>query len=159
MRRRLAAMDAEEMDASRATGASAGAALFPRVAIARRRTEEDEDGFFEQGNLERALLAGKSFSLAEGGGGGDDALLLAGDVDDEEESFCMTHVCSVCGRRLPTAHLLDIHINEAHSSYFQAMAARGMKVYECLLEDCGKKFRRCASRPQRAVHRADGGAR
>ena len=134
--------DDEEMEdheiAVDVTEASTALILFPRMAIARRRTEEDEDGFFMQGNLERAMLAGKSFSFAESGR--DD--LLAAEDDHPDESFSIAHVCSVCNRSLPTAHLLDIHINEAHSSYSLAMAARGMKVYECLLEDCGKKFKR-----------------
>ena len=63
--------DDEEMEdheiAVDVTEASTALILFPRMAIARRRTEEDEDGFFMQGNLERAMLAGKSFSFAESG--------------------------------------------------------------------------------------------
>eukprot|EP00898_Chlorokybus_atmophyticus_P005910 jgi/Chlat1/631/Chrsp103S08591 len=48
--------------------------------------------------------------------------------------------CSVCRRVFPTQRILSIHMSERHDSYFAAMAARGMKVFECLVESCGKKF-------------------
>ena len=37
-------------------------------------------------------------------------------------------VCSVCGAALPSAHLLSLHISEAHDSFFAAQAARKLKV-------------------------------
>ena len=37
-------------------------------------------------------------------------------------------LCSVCGAALPTAHLLSLHISEAHDSFFAAQAARKLKV-------------------------------
>jgi hypothetical protein len=38
-------------------------------------------------------------------------------------------LCSVCGATLPTAHLLSLHIAEAHDSFFAAQAARKLKVH------------------------------
>ncbi|CAD7701939.1 unnamed protein product, partial [Ostreobium quekettii] len=48
--------------------------------------------------------------------------------------------CSICHRRLPTEHLLSLHLSEAHDSFFAAQAAKKLCVFECLVEGCGKKF-------------------
>ncbi|XP_057705273.1 zinc finger protein 511 isoform X2 [Corythoichthys intestinalis] len=50
------------------------------------------------------------------------------------------HVCSICRRSLPTARLLDIHIQEWHDSVFMVLAQR-QDMYQCLVEGCGHKFR------------------
>ncbi len=36
--------------------------------------------------------------------------------------------CTSCGHLLLTAHQLDLHVQEVHDSFFQAQAARSMKV-------------------------------
>mmetsp|Transcript_28492 Transcript_28492/g.73179 ORF Transcript_28492/g.73179 Transcript_28492/m.73179 type:complete len:162 (+) Transcript_28492:192-677(+) len=48
--------------------------------------------------------------------------------------------CSVCKRMLPTEHLLALHLEESHDSFFAAQVARGMKVFQCLVEGCGRRF-------------------
>ncbi|KAA8583859.1 zinc finger protein 511 [Etheostoma spectabile] len=50
------------------------------------------------------------------------------------------HVCCSCHRSLPSARLLDIHIQEWHDSLFTILAQR-QDLYQCLVEGCGQKFR------------------
>ncbi|XP_051273416.1 zinc finger protein 511 [Dicentrarchus labrax] len=50
------------------------------------------------------------------------------------------HVCCSCRRSLPSARLLDIHIQEWHDSLFTILAQR-QDMYQCLVEGCGQKFR------------------
>uniref|UniRef100_A0A3P9JY02 Zinc finger protein 511 n=1 Tax=Oryzias latipes TaxID=8090 RepID=A0A3P9JY02_ORYLA len=50
------------------------------------------------------------------------------------------NVCSSCRRCLPSARLLDIHIQEWHDSLF-AVLAQKQDMYLCLVEGCGQKFR------------------
>ncbi|CAB1312384.1 unnamed protein product [Coregonus sp. 'balchen'] len=58
------------------------------------------------------------------------------------------HVCSSCQRSLPSARLLDIHIQEWHDSLFSILVER-QDMYQCLVEGCGLKFR---TREQRKDH-------
>jgi hypothetical protein len=48
-------------------------------------------------------------------------------------------VCSQCHRCLPTSHILDLHIQELHSSYFAEKAKLG-KAYRCIAQDCDDAF-------------------
>jgi len=45
------------------------------------------------------------------------------------------HSCSVCRRSLPSPHLLEIHIQESHDSFFAVMAER-KPSYQCFLPTC-----------------------
>lgn len=45
------------------------------------------------------------------------------------------HSCSVCRRSLPSPHLLEIHIQESHDSFFSVMADR-KPSYQCFLPTC-----------------------
>ncbi|KNC97023.1 uncharacterized protein SPPG_07837 [Spizellomyces punctatus DAOM BR117] len=58
-------------------------------------------------------------------------------VDAYREHYREAHVllCFVCGRILPTAYLLDIHLQEMHDSFFQVLAAQ-QDMYRCLVEGC-----------------------
>lgn len=49
------------------------------------------------------------------------------------------HVCCSCRRSLPSARLLDIHIQEWHDSLFTLLAQK-QDMYQCLVEGCGQKF-------------------
>lgn len=52
-----------------------------------------------------------------------------------------SYSCIQCRRRLPTAHLLDLHITEQHDLYFAASVERGTKpMYACYIEECTLKF-------------------
>jgi len=45
------------------------------------------------------------------------------------------HSCSVCRRSLPSPHLLEVHIQESHDSFFAVMAER-KPSYQCFLPTC-----------------------
>ncbi|XP_029305584.1 zinc finger protein 511 [Cottoperca gobio] len=49
------------------------------------------------------------------------------------------HMCCSCRRSLPSARLLDIHIQEWHDSLFTILAQR-QDMFQCLVEGCGQKF-------------------
>ncbi|CAI5463398.1 unnamed protein product [Closterium sp. Yama58-4] len=56
-------------------------------------------------------------------------------------------------RRFPSNRLLNIHVAEAHDSFFQAKVARGAAMYECLVETCTHRFPSDAVRHQHLVDR------
>ncbi|TDH01177.1 hypothetical protein EPR50_G00177880 [Perca flavescens] len=52
-----------------------------------------------------------------------------------------TDMCAaLAAASLPSARLLDIHIQEWHDSLFTILAQR-QDLYQCLVEGCGQKFR------------------
>ncbi|KAJ2778308.1 hypothetical protein H4R18_004671 [Coemansia javaensis] len=60
--------------------------------------------------------------------------------------------CSTCGAVLPSAHWLDLHIQECHDALFRARAARGDAPYQCFVHTCAHTF----SEPQgRRLHMVD----
>ncbi|KAJ2000499.1 hypothetical protein GGI04_004131 [Coemansia thaxteri] len=62
------------------------------------------------------------------------------------------NLCSVCNAILPTAHWLDLHVQERHDAFFSARVARGDKAFRCFLPTCARLF----SRPQkRRLHMID----
>ncbi|XP_074532285.1 zinc finger protein 511 [Halichoeres trimaculatus] len=60
------------------------------------------------------------------------------------------HVCCSCRRSLPSARLLDIHIQEWHDSLFTILAQR-QDMYDCLVEGCGLKFRTSLHRKEHLI--------
>ncbi|XP_071336869.1 zinc finger protein 511 [Trachinotus anak] len=60
------------------------------------------------------------------------------------------HVCCSCRRSLPSARLLDIHIQEWHDSLFTILAQR-QDMYQCLVEGCGQKFRTSKNRKDHLI--------
>ncbi|KAJ2128972.1 hypothetical protein IW136_005964 [Coemansia sp. RSA 678] len=62
------------------------------------------------------------------------------------------NVCSMCRAILPSAHWLDLHIQEHHDAFFSVRVARGEKAFACFLPACTRVF----SRPQkRKLHMID----
>ncbi|ALC41819.1 l-2-k10201 [Drosophila busckii] len=60
--------------------------------------------------------------------------------------------CHQCHRLLPTAHLLDLHIEEQHDVYFEAAKERGDKpMYSCYIEECPDKFRTVVERKDHCI--------
>ncbi|XP_057378620.1 zinc finger protein 511-like [Daphnia carinata] len=49
------------------------------------------------------------------------------------------YVCDTCHKRLPSPHLLDLHISETHDSYFAALAER-KPMFQCFVESCNLRF-------------------
>jgi len=45
------------------------------------------------------------------------------------------HCCSVCRKSLPSPHLLELHIQESHDSFFAVMSERKAS-YQCFLPTC-----------------------
>ncbi|XP_047208298.1 zinc finger protein 511 [Girardinichthys multiradiatus] len=60
------------------------------------------------------------------------------------------HVCCSCRRSLPSAHLLDIHLQEWHDSLFIILAQK-QDMYLCLVEGCGQKFRTSQERKDHLI--------
>ncbi|KAJ4961431.1 hypothetical protein NE237_021341 [Protea cynaroides] len=139
---------------------------FPYWTTARRKFSP-EASFFASGCIERELIA-KQVALdltederyhlenMEDGEGGSVFCPIAGcgarlnSLEDFEDHYHARHTasCSVCSRVYPTSRLLSIHISEAHDSFFQAKVARGIPMYECLVEGCGMKLKSYKSRQQ-----------
>ncbi|XP_065876881.1 uncharacterized protein [Euphorbia lathyris] len=135
-----------------------------------RRSFRPESPFFDNGNIERELLAKQvALDLTE-----DEKYRLHNMVDEDgREVFCpivgcgarLTTLedfedhynarhsasCSVCSRVYPTSRLLSIHVSEAHDSFFQAKVACGYPMYECLVEGCVSKFNNYKSRQHHLV--------
>jgi len=49
------------------------------------------------------------------------------------------HSCSVCKRSLPSYHLLELHIQESHDSFFAVLAEK-KPSFQCFLPTCTEKF-------------------
>lgn len=47
--------------------------------------------------------------------------------------------CAQCRKNLPSAHLLDLHLEENHDSYFE-MLAKKKASFRCFLEVCQERF-------------------
>ncbi|KAL3871803.1 hypothetical protein ACJMK2_039775 [Sinanodonta woodiana] len=64
------------------------------------------------------------------------------------------HVCSICHKIMPSAHLLEIHILETHDNMFGLLAA-SKNMYQCLLESCTERFPTASSRREhmKKVHK------
>ncbi|KAK3914908.1 Zinc finger protein 511 [Frankliniella fusca] len=49
------------------------------------------------------------------------------------------YTCATCRKAFASAHLLDLHIEETHDSFFAVQAER-KPMYRCLIERCSSKF-------------------
>ncbi|CAH2094080.1 unnamed protein product [Euphydryas editha] len=60
---------------------------------------------------------------------------------DYENHYNSSHrySCSQCKKVLLSPHLLDLHIQEQHDSFFAVMAAK-KPSYSCYIEECKEKF-------------------
>ncbi|KAJ1823333.1 hypothetical protein GGH91_003499 [Coemansia sp. RSA 2671] len=56
------------------------------------------------------------------------------------------NTCSVCSAIFPSAHWLDLHVQEHHDAFFDARVARGDKAFRCFLPTCAKLFARPGKR-------------
>ncbi|KAI8541301.1 hypothetical protein RHMOL_Rhmol08G0051300 [Rhododendron molle] len=142
---------------------------FPYWSPLRRHYDPDAP-FFAPGNIERELLAKQvALDVSEDEKQqlqtmedvenrevfcpivGCGARLNTLDVFEDHYNARHTASCSTCSRVYPTSRLLSIHVSEAHDSFFQAKAARGYAMYECLVEGCGMKLKSYKSRQQHLV--------
>ncbi|XP_023933752.2 protein lethal(2)k10201 [Bicyclus anynana] len=58
--------------------------------------------------------------------------------------------CSQCKKVLPSPHLLDLHVQEQHDSFFAVMAER-KPSYSCYIEECKEKFTNAEERLNHCV--------
>ena len=150
-----------------------GGARPPRPTAVERLALPACDPLFAAGDATRAAAAAAGGS---GGSGGDlttgagDVLLSMGPPASPPPSP-PRHVCAACRARLPSPHLLALHVEEAHDAFFAARAARAAASlgasasegggtataaagparlpFACLVEGCGRRF---ALERARATH-------
>ncbi|CAM9102580.1 unnamed protein product [Ectocarpus sp. 13 AM-2016] len=131
------------------------------------RPLSSDSEFFDEGNTNRALLCKLNvFAIMSLGA---DAMDLH---EDQHQYECMfqdctatfsslkrheehydtshRHRCFTCGRSFPTHRLLDLHLSEAHDSFFRAMAER-RPMYACLVEGCPEVFESSGKRHKHLV--------
>ena len=111
-----------------------------------KRIRDPEDPFFALGNQERVLWWKKAsvpkdsdeifeneeaFACTVEG-----CKTIVSSMHDYELHYQAAHInkCSVCCRVFPSSRLLSIHLDEAHSSFFSVMSARGESMFLCLVE-------------------------
>lgn len=141
--------------------------VFPFFQSCRRRKEVASE-FFNHGNLEREIWVKKSIqklrdeeenifeilanecSLACPLSG---CNLQFSSVSAFERHYMENHSlsCSICSKRYPNSRLLNLHIAETHDSFFKAKVARGIPMYECLVENCDSKFKSDKFRHQHLI--------
>lgn len=59
--------------------------------------------------------------------------------------------CSQCKKVLPSPHLLDLHIQEQHDSFFAVVATK-KPSYCCYIEECKEKFMNAEERLEHCVN-------
>ncbi|KAJ2508875.1 hypothetical protein GGF44_002293 [Coemansia sp. RSA 1694] len=129
-----------------------------------KRRRSSSDPFFAQGNAESVLHCI------------DKQLAVVGDNNVRQLAECSHHIichdapclgsvvlpsalaferhydqmhrntCSVCSAIFPSAHWLDLHVQELHDAFFDARVARGDKAFRCFLPTCAKLFARPGKR-------------
>lgn len=72
---------------------------------------------------------------------------------DFENHYNTSHrySCSQCKKILPSPHLLDLHIQESHDSFFAVLATR-KPSYCCYIEECKEKFTNAEERLDHCVN-------
>ncbi|CAH2051760.1 unnamed protein product, partial [Iphiclides podalirius] len=58
--------------------------------------------------------------------------------------------CGQCKKMLPSPHLLDLHLQERHDSFFAVLAAK-KPSYCCYIEECKEKFMNADERLEHCV--------
>eukprot|EP01086_Lenisia_limosa_P001430 TRINITY_DN1273_c0_g1_i1.p1 TRINITY_DN1273_c0_g1~~TRINITY_DN1273_c0_g1_i1.p1 ORF type:complete len:130 (-),score=12.62 TRINITY_DN1273_c0_g1_i1:68-457(-) len=100
-----------------------------------------DDHLFDEGNLFRESLAvGQDFKVSN---------ISQSEVEQFADDSQRLR-CHACRALLPTNRLLDIHIQEAHDSFFEVLSLRS-PLYQCLVEDCGQLFQTGVERDQHLV--------
>ena len=64
--------------------------------------------------------------------------------------FLVRHSCSVCKKALPSPHLLELHIQENHDSFFSVLSERSPS-YQCFLPSCSETFWGAQERHSHAI--------
>mmetsp|Transcript_38234 Transcript_38234/g.83117 ORF Transcript_38234/g.83117 Transcript_38234/m.83117 type:complete len:326 (+) Transcript_38234:463-1440(+) len=63
-------------------------------------------------------------------------------LEECDVHYLNTHMleCGQCHAILPNAHLLDLHLQEEHDSFFASAVSRGQASYHCLESGCPFEF-------------------
>ena len=61
--------------------------------------------------------------------------------------------CETCARSFSNNHLLSTHISENHDMFFRAQKEKGIAVYHCLIETCGRTFKAMETRRRHLVEK------
>ena len=61
--------------------------------------------------------------------------------------------CETCSRSFSNNHLLSTHISENHDMFFKAQKEKGIAVYHCLIETCGRTFKAMETRRRHLVEK------
>ncbi|XP_059053426.1 zinc finger protein 511 [Achroia grisella] len=77
---------------------------------------------------------------------------IAESILDYENHYNASHryTCTQCKKVLPSPHLLDLHIQERHDSFFAVMAEK-KPSYCCYIEECKEKFKTADERLNHCV--------
>lgn len=143
-----AATPAQAAGTSGASQQAAAPAKLPRYVGRRRRLPPDAP-LFEHANLERQLaLQGTVMQVSAEEETALLAELAAPVAMQNKAAAAVAPVCSMCSATLPSTHLLSLHVAEVHDSFFAAQVARKLKVFQCLLETCERRFATAAERKQ-----------
>ncbi|KAK3375172.1 hypothetical protein B0H63DRAFT_482070 [Podospora didyma] len=80
--------------------------------------------------------------------------LVFSSYDEYEAHYRNQHGnrCHECRRNFPSAHFLDLHIEEMHDSFLAVKRERGEHTYSCFVEGCERK---CSTPQKRRMHLID----
>lgn len=72
-------------------------------------------------------------------------------ISECEEHFDEQHMyqCGECHKVMPSNHLLELHLQEVHDSYFRTCLEKQQASYTCLVESCGEC---CTTAEERLLH-------
>ncbi|KAJ2015104.1 hypothetical protein H4S04_004435 [Coemansia sp. S16] len=132
-----------------------------------KRRRSSSDPFFDQGNAESVLHnIDKQLAVSVEEDNGQPGELVA----DSQQIICHDapclgavacpsalaferhydqmhrNTCAMCSAIFPSAHWLDLHVQELHDAFFDACVARGDKAFRCFLPGCAKLFARPGKR-------------
>lgn len=77
---------------------------------------------------------------------------IANSILNFENHYNSSHrfACSQCKKCLPSPHLLDLHLQEKHDSFFSVLASK-RPSYSCYIEECKEKFMNAEERLDHCV--------
>ncbi|KAG7880772.1 hypothetical protein KL905_002359 [Ogataea polymorpha] len=70
----------------------------------------------------------------------------------EPQFFYYQNVCSVCHAILQNSHILELHLNELHSSFFKSRLEKVGMIFECFNSYCSELFSSVECREQHMIN-------
>ena len=60
---------------------------------------------------------------------------------EHKQNILQEHLCEECKRKFSSYHLLDLHLEEAHSPFFEISLSKNKPgLYKCLIPSCSLRF-------------------